>query len=151
MAQTLAQKAFAAGINCIQVDGNDVLAVYKATHDAIANASQGPKLIECVTYRMSMHTTADDPTKYRTDEEVAEWQKRDPIARVKTYLTNKGFWNEDMEKQTMEDQARKINEAVEKAEQFKPDPEGMFLNVYSFVPDMLKEELDNALSANFWQ
>jgi pyruvate dehydrogenase E1 component alpha subunit len=150
-AQTLAQKAIAAGIKGVQVDGNDVIAVYKAASEAIANARSGPTLIECITYRMSMHTTADDPTKYRSDEEVQEWQKRDPIARVKAYLTKKGFWSEELEKQTMGEQLKMIDEAVEKAEEFKPDPRGMFENVYSFMPETLKEELDAATAANFWQ
>jgi len=150
-AQTLAQKAIAAGIRGVQVDGNDVVAVYKATTEAIANAKNGPTLIECVTYRMSMHTTADDPTKYRSDEEVQDWQKRDPIARVKAYLMKKGFWSEELEKQTMDEQLKMIDEAVEKAEEFKPDPRGMFENVYSFIPETLKEELDAATAANFWQ
>ena len=150
-AQTLAQKAIAAGIKGVQVDGNDVVAAYKATSEAIANARSGPTLIECITYRMSMHTTADDPTKYRSDEEVQEWQKRDPIARVKAYLMKKGFWSEELEKQTMDEQLKMIDEAVEKAEEFKPDPRGMFENVYSFIPETLKEELDAATAANFWQ
>jgi pyruvate dehydrogenase E1 component alpha subunit len=150
-AQTLAQKAIAAGIRGVQVDGNDVVAVYKAASEAIANARSGPTLIECITYRMSMHTTADDPTKYRSDEEVQEWQKRDPIARVKAYLTKKGFWSEELEKQTMGEQLKMIDEAVEKAEEFKPDPRGMFENVYSFMPETLEEELDAATAANFWQ
>lgn len=150
-AQTLAQKAIAVGIRGIQVDGNDVIAVWKATMDAIANIKNGPTLIECVTYRMSMHTTADDPTKYRNEEEVAEWQKKDPIARVKTYLTRKHLWSDEMEKQASEEQMKKIDEAVEKAEQFKPDPSSMFENVYSFIPDQLKEELASGLAADFWQ
>lgn len=150
-AKTLAQKGIAAGIKCVQVDGNDLIAVYKATSEAIANASQGPTVIECVTYRMSMHTTSDDPTRYRTEEEVAAWQKKDPIARVKTYLVNKGVWNEDLEKQTADEQAKLIDEAVAKGEEFKPDPRSMFKNVYSFIPDVLQEELDDAIASNFWQ
>ena len=150
-AQTLAQKGIAAGIRCVQVDGNDVIAVYKATGEAIENSPEGPTLIECVTYRMGMHTTADDPTKYRSEDEVAEWAKKDPIARVKTYLTNKGLWNDDMEKQANDEQSRLIDAAVEEAEKFIPDPETMFEHVYSFMPDTLKEELDEAKAANFWQ
>ena len=150
-AKTLAQKGIAAGIRCIQVDGNDVIAVYKATSEAIANASAGPTLIECVTYRMSMHTTADDPTRYRSDEEVAEWQKKDPIARVRVYLKNKGVWSDDAEKSVMDEQSKSIDEAVESAEQYKPDPLEMFKNIYSFIPDTLKDEMDAASAANFWQ
>jgi pyruvate dehydrogenase E1 component alpha subunit len=150
-AQSLAQKAIAVGIKGVQVDGNDVVAVYKATKEAIANASEGPTLIECVTYRMSMHTTADDPTRYRSDEEVAVWQKKDPIARVKTYLTNKGMWNADFEKGISDEQLKVIDDAIGKAEAFKPYPEGMFENVYSFMPQTLKKEFDDATAAGFWQ
>jgi pyruvate dehydrogenase E1 component alpha subunit len=150
-AKTLAQKGIAAGIRCVQVDGNDVLSVYKATSEAIASAAAGPTLIECVTYRMSMHTTADDPARYRSDEEVAVWKVKDPIARLKTYLLNKNIWSEETEKAVMDEQAASINAAVDKAEQFKPDPTEMFRNIYSFIPETLQEELDAATAANFWQ
>lgn len=150
-AQTLAQKAIAAGIPGVQVDGNDMIAVYKATRDAIENAKNGPTLIECLTYRMGIHTTADDPTKYRTDAEVEIWKARDPIMRVKKYLMKKGVWNDGLEKNVMDEQAAKINSAVAKAEEFKEDPQSMFSNIYSFMPETLQEELDDALKNNFWQ
>ncbi len=149
-AETLAQKAVAAGIRGVQVDGNDVLAVYKAAADALASAKDGPTLIECVTYRMGMHTTADDPTKYRAEEEVNAWKARDPLRRVNLYLTSKGLWSSQLEQETTEQHQRQIDEAVERAEQFKPDPRGMFETLYSFMPDALKEEEDNAVSNNFW-
>jgi pyruvate dehydrogenase E1 component alpha subunit len=149
-AQTLAQKGFAAGIDVVQVDGNDVIAVYKAVKDAIEISKEGSTLIECVTYRMSMHTTADDPTKYRSDDDVAQWKTKDPILRVKLYLTKKGLWNDDLEKEMQEDQKKKIDEAVEKAEQFKPDPKSIFEHVYSFIPDTLKEEMDDSVNSNFY-
>jgi pyruvate dehydrogenase E1 component alpha subunit len=149
-AQTLAQKGFAAGIDVVQVDGNDVVAVYKAVKDAIEISKEGPALIECVTYRMSMHTTADDPTKYRSDDEVAMWKTKDPILRVKLYLTKKGILSDSMEAELQEEQKKKIDEAVEKAEQFKPDPKSMFQHVYSYIPDTLKEELDEASETDFY-
>ena len=149
-AQTLAQKGFAAGIDVVQVDGNDVIAVYKAVKDAIEIAKEGPTLIECVTYRMSMHTTADDPTKYRSDDDVAIWKAKDPIARVRMYLNKKNLWNDDLEKQMQDEQKKTIDEAVEKAEAFKPDPRSMFEHVYSYIPDTLKEELDDAAGSNFY-
>jgi pyruvate dehydrogenase E1 component alpha subunit len=150
-AQTLAQKAIAAGIPSIQVDGNDVIAVYKATKDAIANSANGPTVIECLTYRMGMHTTADDPTKYRNDEEVAAWKGKDPLLRVRMYLTKKKLWDDTQENAMAEAQLKQIDDAIEKAEQFKPDPKTMFENVYSYMPDVLKEEEDAAVAANFWQ
>ncbi len=151
LAPTLAQKAIAAGIPSIQVDGNDVLAVYKATKDAISKSKDGPTVIECLTYRMSMHTTADDPTKYRSDAEVEQWKAKDPVARVRTYLTGKGLWDDAREKEMQDSQLKQINEGVEKAELFKANPKGMFENVYSFMPDILKEEMDAAIAANYWQ
>ncbi len=89
--KTLAQKAVAYGMPGIQVDGNDVLAVWEATREAVERARKNsrPSFIECVTYRMEVHTTADDPTRYRDAGEVAEWAKRDPIDRFQAYLRNK--------------------------------------------------------------
>jgi pyruvate dehydrogenase E1 component alpha subunit len=150
-AATLAQKGIAAGIKCIQVDGNDALAVFKTVKDAIEYSTNGPTLIECVTYRMSMHTTADDPTKYRSEDEVALWRAKDPIERVRKYLISKSMWNDDMEAKMRADQKTAIDAAVAKAEEFKPDPKSIFTNVYSFVPDILQQELDDAAAANFYQ
>ena len=150
-AQTLAQKAIAAGIDAIQVDGNDVVAVYEATKTAIEHAREGPTVIECVTYRMSMHTTADDPTKYRSDAELEIWKKRDPLARINAYLAAKGLWNADMQKKAVDEYTSAIDSAVEKAETFRPDPKSIFEHVYSYMPETLKEEMDEAVSANFWE
>ena len=93
-ASTLAQKAVAAGIPGIQVDGNDLFAVYAAVEEAVnrARAGEGPTLIEAYTYRLGAHTTSDDPTKYREDDEVLVWQARDPIKRTKEYLIAQGLW-----------------------------------------------------------
>src|SRR5213594_3206065 len=89
--RTIAQKALAYGFPGIQVDGNDVLAVYAATREAVdrARAGDGPTLLECVTYRLAMHTTADDPKKDRTEEEVAMWEHKDPLTRFRAYLEKK--------------------------------------------------------------
>ncbi len=150
-AETLAQKAFAAGINGVQVDGNDVVAVYKATREAISNARDGPTLIECVTYRMGMHTTSDDPTKYRSDEETAAWAKKDPILRIKAYLEGKGLLSDAIDKEIEEGNSKIIDSWVEKAEGFKPDPTSMFTNVYSFMPEILSAELEESKASDFWQ
>ncbi len=150
-AQTLAQKAIAVGIPGVQVDGNDVIGVYKVIRDALANAKNGPTLVECITYRMSMHTTADDPTKYRPQEEVDAWKKSDPIARVKIYLTKKGLWGDKKEQDLADQSLKAIDAAVEKAESFKGDPASMFEHIYSYMPDILQDELDAATASNFWQ
>lgn len=149
-AETLAQKALAVGIRTMQVDGNDVVAVYKAVKSAIDDARSGPTLIECVTYRMSMHTTADDPTKYRSESELEKWKKRDPLLRLRAYLTAKGLWSDDLQKKAEAENTVKIDNAVEKAEQFKPDPKSIFEHVYSYMPETIKEEMDAALATNFW-
>lgn len=148
-AKTLAQKAIAAGINTVQVDGNDVVAVYKATKDALT--AKMPLVIECITYRMSMHTTADDPTKYRSDDETNLWKAKDPILRIKAYLAKKNLWNDELESSTKQEQLKIIDAAVDKAEQFKPDPKSIYENVYSYMPDSLAEEMKEAEEANFWQ
>ena len=150
-AATLAQKAIAAGVKGIQVDGNDVVAVYKAVKDAILDSQNGPTVIECLTYRMSMHTTADDPTKYRDDKLVEEWKGKDPIERVRKYLYSKGLWDLNKEAQMHSEFSKQIDQAVEKAEAFRPDPKSMFENVYETMPQVLKDEYDEAVREDFWQ
>jgi pyruvate dehydrogenase E1 component subunit alpha len=124
--QTIAQKAISYNMPSIQVDGNDVLAVYKATKEAVdrARAGEGPTLIENVTYRMLMHTTADDPTRYREDAEVAEWVPKDPIERFRKYLTKKKLWNAKKQEQLLVDIKAEIDANVKEFEamtDFKPD------------------------------
>jgi len=90
--QPIARRADGFGMPGIRVDGNDVLAVLAATRIALdrARRGEGPTFIEAVTYRIGPHTTADDPTRYRTEPEVAEWRERDPIARVLALLEASG-------------------------------------------------------------
>jgi len=97
--QTIAQKGIAYGMPVLQVDGNDPLAMTVAIREALdrARSGGGPSLIEAVTYRLMMHTTADDPTKYRTkEEEDCAWQK-EPLIRTRQYLVDQGFWNDEKE------------------------------------------------------
>jgi len=124
--RTLAQKAIAYDMPGIQVDGNDALAMYKATKDALdrAHAGEGPTFIEAVTYRMMMHTTADDPTKYRMETEVEQWRTRDPIPRFRIYLEKKGIWDDARQKKLEEEIKNEIDAAVKEFEamtDFKPD------------------------------
>src|SRR5207249_123930 len=99
--RTIAQKALAYGLPGLQVDGNDVLAVYAASREAVQRAREGdgPTLIECVTYRLGVHTTADDPTKYRSEEEVREWERKDPLTRFGAYLEKKNLLEAGLEEQ----------------------------------------------------
>ncbi len=131
--RTIAQKAAAYGFPGIQVDGNDVLAVYAACREAVdrARAGDGPTLIECVTYRLAMHTTADDPTKYRTEEEVKAWEQKDPLTRFRAYLEGKQLFDASVDAQVDEEIAR----GVERFEALPaPDPLRMFDQVYAELP-----------------
>lgn len=143
--KTLAQKALAYGMPGIQVDGNDILAVYAATQEAVARARTGggPTLIECVTYRLLMHTTADDPKRYRSDEEVEQWSKRDPLPRFQKYLMEKGLLSEAQIKTVESEISDEIQTAVDRAEKQMEalgDPLEMFEHVYAEMPPYLKEQ-----------
>jgi pyruvate dehydrogenase E1 component alpha subunit len=141
--ETLAQKALAYGFKGIQADGNDILAVYRAVKEAAdrAREGKGPSAIEFVTYRMGPHTTADDPKRYRSEEEVAYWRERDPIARFRTYLKAKALWDEGFEKAVNGEAVRIVEEAVVKAEEYKPDPRDIFTYNYAAIPKELEKQM----------
>ena len=143
--KTIAQKALAYDMPGIQVDGNDVLAVYSAAKEAIdrARSGGGPSLIENVTYRMMMHTTADDPKRYRKDEEVEGWRKRDPIQRFQKYLRGKGLLSDQTIEELEAQVKAEIQQAVEHAEELMKkhsDPLHMFEHAYEEMPPHLKEQ-----------
>ena len=143
--KTLAQKALAYGLPGIQVDGNDVLAVYAAALEAVERAriGEGATLIECVTYRLSVHTTADDPKRYRTDEEVEKWRQRDPLTRFQKYLIGKNLLSEEKIESVEEEVKQKIQTAVDQAEKMMKemgDPLEMFDHAYAELPPHLAEQ-----------
>ncbi len=143
--RTLAQKALGYGFPGVQVDGNDVLAVHAASREAVdrARAGEGPTLIECVTYRLGMHTTADDPTKYRSSEEVAEWERKDPLTRFSAYLGEKKLLDPGLEAEL----DAEIAEAVRRFEATAAaDPLTMFDHVYGELPPDLARQRE-ALAA----
>jgi pyruvate dehydrogenase E1 component alpha subunit len=132
-AQSIAQKAVAYGFEGIQVDGNDVFAVYKAVKDALAKAKDGggPTLVECFTYRIADHTTSDDASRYRLKEELEQWKARDPIERVRMFLEKKGLWNEAYQKDVDARSKAAVDEGQKKAESAAPpDPKDMFTFTY---------------------
>lgn len=98
-AKTLAQKGLAGGLECLQVDGNDIIAVKAAVEHAVNRArhGHGGTVLELITYRLSDHTTADDARRYRDDEQVKTAWQREPVKRLKTYLLAQGWWSEDEE------------------------------------------------------
>ncbi|MCZ7397671.1 MAG: thiamine pyrophosphate-dependent dehydrogenase E1 component subunit alpha, partial [Candidatus Methanoperedens sp.] len=146
--RTLAQKALAYGFEGIQVDGNDVLAVYSATKAAIekARSGGGPTLIECFTYRLGAHTTSDDPTRYRKKDEEEEWRKKDPVKRLRIYLEKKGIWSQSYEDKILKEASEDVEKAVEEAESFNPGVENMFRYVYAEITPGLKEQMDELLN-----
>ena len=146
---TLVQKALAYGMPGIQVDGNDVLAVYAAAEEAVerARSGKGPTLIECVTYRIMMHTTADDPTRYQKVEEVELWRKRDPLPRFEQYLQTKEVLTDKNRAEIESEIKAEIQKAVDLAEERMKtlgNPIEMFDHLYAEMPPNLlrqKEEL----------
>jgi len=144
--KTIAQKAFSYGFEGLQVDGNDIFAVYKATEYALHKARQGdgPTLIECITYRIFDHTTADDASRYRPKQEVDAWKARDPIQRLRLYMEKKGLLTEQYQKEIEEKAKSAIDEAVKTVESLEPpDPGEMFSYIYEKpTPRQTKELKD---------
>jgi pyruvate dehydrogenase E1 component alpha subunit len=143
-AETLAQKAHAYGVPGIQVDGNDVFAVYTAAHEAIERArrGEGPTLIEAVTYRLGDHTTADDASRYRTEEELEKWEGRDPILRLRRYLELQGLWDEDQEAVLVEEATAWVDSQVKLLEEMTPqDPSDIFTSMYDEMPPHVAEQM----------
>lgn len=121
---SLAQKAIAYGFPGIQVDGNDIFAVYRATREALARARSGggPTLIECLTFRMADHTTADDAGRYRSPDEVDVWRGRDPLRRLELFMAARGLWDEEYGRRSR-DAAEAVVTAAVKAMEAAPHPE----------------------------
>lgn len=141
---TLAEKAFAYGFPGVRIDGNDIFAVYAAVRLAAdrARTGQGPTLIEGLTYRLGAHTTSDDPTKYRTDEEVKLWEKRDPLLRLERYLLSIKALSADETRQIREQSLQCAQTAFDEAEQ-APDTiaEDTFHYLYLRTPPVMEAQL----------
>lgn len=147
-AKTIAQKAVAYGFPGIQVDGNDLLAVYVATKQAVDRARQGggPTLVEAVTYRLAMHTTADDPTKYQDPAEVKAWEAKEPLPRFRRYCETKGVVDDRIHARLEAEIDAEIREAVERAE---ARMEANLLSVFDHIyaeppPELLAQREDVA-------
>jgi 2-oxoisovalerate dehydrogenase E1 component alpha subunit len=152
--RNIAVKADAYGIEGVLVDGNDILAVYDATSKAVAKArgGEGPTLIEAVTYRRGGHSTSDDPTSYRDAAEVEAWIERDPILRLRLFLTRQGHWDDEKEKELEAEIRRTIRSALEEA--FRPGPpslETVFDDVYDKMPWHLREQMESVCMPEEYQ
>jgi 2-oxoisovalerate dehydrogenase E1 component alpha subunit len=133
---TIAQKAIAYGMPGVFVDGNDVFAVYAATHEAVerARGGGGPTLIEALTYRMGPHSSADDPGRYRSGDTVQEWRRRDPIDRLRQYLAARDRWSADWQAEIEREVSEEVERAVAAAEALPPPTfdemlDGMFASL----------------------
>ena len=149
--QTLAQKAIAAGIACEQVDGNDLIAMRHAMDVALdkARTGGGPTLVEALTYRLADHTTADDATRYRSADEVAEAWKREPVARMRSFLSAAGAWDKAQEEALLRESSERVQAAVDEYMRTPPPhPTAIFDHVYATLPGALaaqRAELDAIL------
>lgn len=140
----IAIRGIAYGMHTIRVDGNDIWAVYNATKKSREFCStQGkPVLIEAMTYRVGHHSTSDDYTKYRSQEEVDQWKNtNNPITRLRLYMQHKGLWNDAKDKELQTRARQNVLDALKKAEaQPKPPIEELFTDVYDELTPQLREQ-----------
>jgi 2-oxoisovalerate dehydrogenase E1 component alpha subunit len=147
-AQTLAQKAIAAGIPGVQVDGNDLVAVRQVALEAMerARSGGGPTLIEALSYRLADHTTADDASRYRSAEEVAEAWKREPIGRLRNYLLDQGAWSRPQEEALLKSCSEQIQAATQAYLAHPlPEPAQMFDHLHAVLPAAWAWQREEAL------
>jgi 2-oxoisovalerate dehydrogenase E1 component alpha subunit len=146
----IASRGIGYGVPTIRVDGNDVLAVYAATQKAreLALSENCPVLIEAMTYRLAAHSTSDDPSGYRSKEEEARWQLKDPILRFQRWLDAKGWYNEKSMNEYIEKSREAILSSLKKAEKVPVNPvKDIIEDVYDTPPWHLKKQL-NELEAH---
>jgi pyruvate dehydrogenase E1 component alpha subunit/2-oxoisovalerate dehydrogenase E1 component alpha subunit len=146
---SIAVKAVAYGFPGVRVDGNDILAVISAAREAAdrARRGEGPTLVEAVTFRMSGHSSSDDPSRYRDPALVAEWERRDPVARFRAYLTARGTLEAKDEERWTQELNEEIGAAITAAEALPPPPiESMFTDVYKDMPRALEEQMRYAVA-----
>jgi len=141
--ETLAQKAVAAGIEGVRVDGNDVVAVRQIVSQAIGRArkNNAPTLIEAVTYRLTDHTTADDASRYRSDEEVSKYWQYEPLRRLRDYLEKISAWNRSDEEILHKEISKQVDDAVKAYLEMPSQPiTSMFDYLYGELPGVLRQQ-----------
>ena len=150
-AETIAQKADAYGFEGLRVDGMDPIAMYLATKLAVRRArhGRGPTLIEAMTYRYGPHATADDPSLYRSDEEVEAWRRKDPIERLRRFLENRGEWDERAGEKVEMEVADAVESAVAALEaEPLPERDDVIRNAYSRIPEHVVAQLHSMQQAH---
>jgi pyruvate dehydrogenase E1 component alpha subunit len=143
--ETVAQKAFAYGAHAVQVDGNDLFAVYQAVYTARERARNGGgvTLLEAITYRLADHTTADDARRYRAEAEVESWKGKDPLIRTRKYLESQGLWDDAKQKAAMERAEAVVKKIVDEVLNYPaPHRNEMFDSVYAELPEELRRQRD---------
>jgi pyruvate dehydrogenase E1 component alpha subunit/2-oxoisovalerate dehydrogenase E1 component alpha subunit len=148
--RTIAVKARAYGMPGLRVDGNDVLAVYRAISEAVerARAGGGPTFIEALTYRMGAHSTSDDPTRYRPQAEVEEWARKDPLDRLRRHMVRLGLVTDEGDAALERELSAEIAAAINEVEALPPPARASLLeDVYSEMPWHLREQLESLLKA----
>jgi pyruvate dehydrogenase E1 component alpha subunit len=143
--KTIAQRALAYDIPGVRVDGQDLLAVLSVMKEAIerGRSGGGPTLVEALTFRYGPHTTSDDPKRYRTQEEVEEWQAKDPIERIKKYLVAKGALTEAEDEQIWSNAKEIVARAVTDAEAMpRPSVDDLFDHLYAEITPELQRQKD---------
>jgi len=139
----VAVKSLAYGMPGVRVDGNDVLAVHAAVSEAAARAraGEGPTLVECLTYRQMGHSSSDDPTRYRDEEEVEAWRRRDPIDRYVRFLGARGLWGPESTAALEAQVAAEVAAAIKEAEAAAPlSADSLCTDVYATMPPQLAEQ-----------
>ncbi len=148
-AHSFASKGIGYGMPGIQVDGNDILAVIKVSEEAVARARAGlgPTLIELRTYRIEGHSSSDDPSVYRPDDEPAIWEKKDPLKRLRGYMKTRGIYDSTEEERIKASHNSAIDSAIAKVDVLGPPPvESIFDDVYESMPWYLKEQREYLLA-----
>ncbi len=141
--ETYHVKAKAYGMPGVRVDGNDILAVYEAAREAVARArrGEGPTFIEAVTYRLTPHSSSDDPSRYRDEAEYQRWLKRDPVGIFRNHLEARRIWSKKWEEQLQAELDAEVDKAIKAAEKAGlPEPDTMFEDVYEVVPPLLEDQ-----------
>ncbi|XP_015585050.1 2-oxoisovalerate dehydrogenase subunit alpha, mitochondrial [Cephus cinctus] len=142
----IAAKGPAYGINTVRVDGNDALAVNHATRIAreFCINEQKPVLIEAMSYRVGHHSTSDDSTAYRSNDEIMQWTKYTPIMKFRHYLEKLGLWNQEKESNLVKSTRKEVLTALEIAEiKLKPHWKDMFTDVYKEIPQHIKKQMED--------
>lgn len=143
-APTIAQRGLGYGMDCVQVDGNDIFAVVKVVREAAerARTTNRPTFIEAITYRLGDHTTADDARRYRDEEELEMWKLRDPLIRLRGWLDARGLWDDTKQAALLEDAEAQISAAVERANDIEPMPASdFFTHMFKSLSPNLQQQM----------